>query len=73
MIIIPNKKGTMNETKKLMEEIGTTYKFAKGIENLDIDRFFKSIFEKRTEIPVTINKNPALAKQVRERIMGYFE
>lgn len=59
--------------EKLMKELDKVYSSANSVQDLDIDKLFQNIFEKKTEIPVTINMNPVLARQIRERIVSYFK
>jgi hypothetical protein len=40
---------------------------------LDIDNFFKTVFEKKTRIPVLISKNEEVAKELMSQIKAYFD
>jgi len=59
--------------KKLMDSMTKSFTAIKKIEDINLDRIFSELFEKKTVIPVTVNRNPILAKQLNERIIGYFK
>jgi hypothetical protein len=59
--------------RDILREMDRIFSSAKSINDIDTDRLFQRLFEKRTKIPVVVEKNPTLAKQIRERIMGYFK
>ncbi|MFH1664130.1 MAG: hypothetical protein ABH986_04970, partial [archaeon] len=58
--------------KKITEEVSKEFKKIKKIEDLNIDKLFTEIFEKKTGIPMVINKNAEVAQQLKDKIKSYF-
>jgi hypothetical protein len=59
--------------KDVMREMDNIFSSVKSVNDLNTQKLFEQIFEKKTTIPVTIMKNPILAKQLRNRILSYFK
>ncbi|MFH1256819.1 MAG: hypothetical protein V1494_06025 [Candidatus Diapherotrites archaeon] len=59
--------------KSLMKEINGFFSKTKNIQDLDVKHLFDNIFLKKTQIPIIIAKNPALAKQIKENVQKHFE
>ena len=58
------------ELRKMLDR---EFSKAKSVEDLDLNKLFSNVFERKKEIPVVITKNRVLAEQLRERILGYFK
>lgn len=59
--------------EKIMKEMDEMFSSAKSIHDINMQRFFEQVFERKTTIPVTITKNPILAEQLRQKILSYFK
>ena len=57
------------EIRKALDEV---YNSTKDPSKLDIDNFFKIVFEKQTKIPVLISKNKEVADELMKQIKGFF-
>ncbi len=57
----------------LRKELDRIFSSAKTIDELDVDALFKNIFQRKVIIPVTVNRNPVLAEQLRNQILEYFK
>ncbi len=58
--------------KKIIEKVNLEFKKIKKIEDLDINKLFAEVFEKKTGIPVILTKNKILADQLKEKVRNYF-
>jgi len=58
--------------KEILNEISKTFEKAKKVEDINWNRFYENVFERKTQIPVTINRNPPLASMLREQILAHF-
>ena len=58
--------------KGIIEKVNKEFKKIKKIEDLNIDKIFVEIFEKKVGIPVVVNKNALLAEQLKQKIKSYF-
>lgn len=58
---------------EIRKEMNEVYARTKRFSDLEIDYFFKGVFEKKVEIPVVITKNAQLAEQLRQEISEYFK
>lgn len=58
---------------EIRKEVNEVYARTKRFSDLEIDYFFKGVFEKKAEIPVVITKNAQLAGQLREEMRLYFK
>jgi len=59
--------------KKIVDLADKEFKKIKKIEDLNIDRIFTEIFEKKVGIPVIVNKNSVLAQQLKQKVKSYFK
>ncbi len=59
--------------KEILKELKDIFNKAKKFEDLDIKELFEKLFNKKTKIPITTTKNPALAKQIIQEAKKYFE
>lgn len=57
---------------EIRREMNEVYARTKKFSDLEIDYFFKGVFEKKIEIPVVITKNAQLAEQLGGEIRAYF-
>ncbi|MBU2476148.1 hypothetical protein KKG83_01620 [Candidatus Micrarchaeota archaeon] len=64
------KKLTEN---KIIKKVSKEFKKIKKIEDLNIDKIFTEIFEKKVGIPMIVNKNRILAEQLKEKVKNYFK
>jgi hypothetical protein len=53
--------------------IDKAYSSTKDPSKLDIDNFFKTVFEKKTRIPVLITKNEEVAKELLAQTKAFFD
>ena len=53
--------------------IDKVYSSTKDPSKLNIDNFFKTVFEKKTRIPVLITRNEVVAKELFEQTKSFFE
>jgi len=51
---------------------GLGYEIGKLIEDLNIDKLFNKVFEKKIGVLVAVNKNPLPAKQLKEKNEKFF-
>ena len=58
--------------KKIIKEVNKEFNKIKRIEDIDIDNLFTKVFEKKVGIPLIINKNKAVAEQLKAKIESYF-
>lgn len=58
------------ELKKIIHEV---YSNAKDMSDVIQNDFLEELFNKKTQIHVIINKNPVVAKQLREKVLSYFK
>jgi hypothetical protein len=58
--------------KEIREELDKVYNSTKDISELDLDNFFKTVFEKKTKIPVLISRNKAVADELMKMVKGCF-
>ncbi|MBU0898496.1 MAG: hypothetical protein KJ613_01635 [Nanoarchaeota archaeon] len=58
---------------ELLKEMKRIYSAAKSVHDLDADALFKTLFERKTIIPVTVDKNPILAKQLSDKFKKHFK
>ncbi len=58
--------------KKIIEEVNKEFNKIKKVEDIDIDKLYTKVFEKKVGIPVIINKNSILAEQLKEKVKSYF-
>jgi hypothetical protein len=56
----------------VMKEMDDIFSSAKSIHDINMQRFFEQVFERKTTIPVTVTRNPVLAEQLRKKIMSHF-
>jgi len=59
--------------KEIKELIDKVYNSTKDPSKLDIDKFFKTVFEKKTRIPVLITKNEEVAKELLTQTKAFFD
>ena len=59
--------------KKTMQKIDSFFKKAKKIEDLDIHQLFETVFQDKTKIIMTINKNKELAERTKEETIKIFQ
>ncbi|MFH1586660.1 MAG: hypothetical protein ABID38_02290 [Candidatus Diapherotrites archaeon] len=59
--------------KEIIKELDKIYSSCNNISEFDMSSMFENVFEKKTKIPITINQNPELAKQLRGKMLGYFK
>ncbi|MFQ5722349.1 MAG: hypothetical protein ACE5GI_07635 [Candidatus Aminicenantales bacterium] len=59
--------------RDILKELDKIFSSAKNINDINTNELFHRLFEKKTKIPVVVERNPELAKQIRERIMSYFK
>ncbi|RLG18215.1 hypothetical protein DRN67_04380 [Candidatus Micrarchaeota archaeon] len=57
---------------EIIREVDLSFSKAKTIQELDPDRFFERVFEKKTKIPIVVSKNPALAEHLKDKILASF-
>lgn len=60
-------------SQKIKNDMNKFYSKVKSVKALDLNELFEKVFEKKTEINVTINKNPSLAEQLKKETMSYFK
>lgn len=58
---------------KIKREIDKVYASTKDPSKLNIEEFFKTVFEKKTRIPVLITHNEAVAKELFEQTKSLFD
>lgn len=58
---------------EIRKEVNEVYARTKRFSDLNIDYFFKGVFEKRVEIPVVITKNAQLAGMLGDEIRSHFK
>src|SRR3989338_258087 len=58
--------------REIVKEIDRAFSKAKTIQDLDPDRFFERVFEKKTKIPIIVSKDTALAEHFRESVRRCF-
>ncbi|MFA6268881.1 MAG: hypothetical protein WCW13_06880 [archaeon] len=49
---------------EIKKEIDKVYKSVKNVSELDVNKFFRTVFEKKTRIPVLISKNEEVAAEL---------
>jgi len=59
--------------KKIIEEVNKEFNKIKKVEDLDVDKLFNKVFEKKIGIPAVVNKNPLLAEQLKKKVEDYFK
>ena len=57
------------EIRKAMDEV---YNSTNDPSKLDIDNFFKTVFEKKTRIPVLVSHNKEVADELLAQIKSFF-
>ena len=57
------------EIRKALDNV---YNSTKDPSKLDIDNFFKTVFEKQTKIPVLVSKNKEVADELMKQIKSFF-
>jgi hypothetical protein len=57
---------------EIKEAIDNVYSSTKDPSKLDIDEFFKTVFEKKCRIPVLISRNEAVANELFEQTKSFF-
>lgn len=58
---------------QIKDAIDKVYSSTKDPSKLDIEDFFKTVFEKKTKIPVLITRNEVVAKELFEQTKSFFE
>ncbi len=58
--------------KNIIDEVNKEFKKIKKIEDLDVEGLFTKVFERKVGIPLTVTKNPEIAKQLKEKFEAYF-
>ena len=58
--------------KKIIKEVNKEFNKIKSVEDLDVDKLFTNIFEKKVGIPVIANKNKVVAEQLKNKVKSYF-
>jgi hypothetical protein len=59
--------------QEIKDAIDEVYSSTKNVKDLDLDGFFKKVFEKKTRIPVLISKNKEVAEELSGMIRKLFE
>jgi hypothetical protein len=57
---------------EIREAIDKVYNSTTDPGKLDIDNFFKTVFEKKTKIPVLVSRNKEVAEDLRNQIKAFF-
>lgn len=57
---------------KIKKDIFEAYSRTSDINELNIDKLFKTIFEKETTIPVVVQTNKALAKEIKNKMLEHY-
>ncbi len=60
-------------SKSLVNRVSKNILKIKKIDELNLNKLFQNVFEKKSNIQVTINKNQLLAKQLGNEIKSYFK
>ena len=58
--------------KDLFDAVDKFYEESKSIENMDVSRFHKDVFYKKSEIDIITVKNKALAEKLRKETLEFF-
>jgi len=58
--------------KDIVKKVNNEFRKIKKIEDLNLDKLSTNVFERKTGIPIIVNKNPILAKKLKEKIKSYF-
>ncbi|VVC03636.1 Uncharacterised protein [Candidatus Burarchaeum australiense] len=58
---------------EIRTQLDRAFTKAKTIHELDLDKLFEEVFEKKTKIPLVVSKNPALAEYFKGQIKRAFE
>jgi len=58
--------------KKIKEAIDRVYKKTKDPTKLDAEKFFHTVFEKKTRIPILISRNKEVAEELMKQTKAYF-
>lgn len=57
----------------IRKELDLVYNGTKRISDLNVDDFFEKVFQKKTKIPVVINRNQQIADQIKEQTISFFK
>lgn len=57
----------------ILEYINNLYAKTKDIKEINVPQFFKDVYESKNAIKFIVFRNPAIAEQLRNRILEYFE
>jgi hypothetical protein len=58
---------------EIRKELDRVYDGTKRISDLNVDDFFEKVFQKKTKIPVVINRNQQIADQIKKQTRSFFK
>ena len=58
---------------EIKKELDRVYDGTKRISDLNVDDFFETVFQKKTKIPVIINRNQQIADQIKKQTISFFK